>query len=145
MNPAPPNITSGKILVIDDNPVIQRSMYFALRDQGYTVLMSGQISEALKILRRERLDAILLDLNFPPSVSAGATAMGDGFWALDWMQRMDEIKDIPVIIISSDAPEKSKAHALAAGAVAYFQKPVDKYELVATIEELLAQKSAPKA
>jgi CheY-like chemotaxis protein len=144
MNPAPPNITSGKILVIDDNPVIQRSMYFALRDRGYTVLMSGQISEALKIVRRERLDAILLDLNFPPNASAGANAISDGFWALDWMQRMDEIKDIPVIIISSDAPEKSKAHALAAGAVAYFQKPIDKYELVATVEELLAHKSASK-
>src|SRR5580692_11664371 len=100
MNSMFPNLTPGTILVIDDNPIIQRSMYFALRDRGYTVLMSGEISEALKIVRRERPDAILLDLNFPPSDSAGANAMGDGFWALDWMQRMDEIKDIPVIIIS---------------------------------------------
>ena len=145
MNPAPPNITSGKILVIDDNPIIQRSMYFALRDRGYTVLMSGEISEALKIRRRERLDAILLDLNFPPNASAGANAMGNGFWALDWMQPMDEIKDIPVIIISIDPPGKSKAHAMACGAAAYFHKPIDKYELVATLEELLANKLAPKA
>ncbi len=137
---------TGKILVVDDNPIIQRTMYFALRDKGYTVLMAGVISDALKIVRQERLAAILLDINFPPDVVLGGNAMGDGFWALDWLHRMEETKGIPVIVVSSNPPEKSKAHALAAGAAAYFQKPVDKHELAAVLAELLAHKApAPLA
>jgi CheY-like chemotaxis protein len=132
--------TSGKILVVDDNPIIQRTMYFALRDQGYTVLMCGEISEAFKIIHRERLDAILLDLNFPLHDFVGKST-NDGFGVLGQLRCIDEAKQIPVIIISNDPPEKSKAQALAAGATAYFHKPVDKQALAATIAELLARKT----
>ena len=34
----------GKLLVIDDNPIIQRAVYFALRDHGYKVLMCGEVT-----------------------------------------------------------------------------------------------------
>jgi CheY-like chemotaxis protein len=137
-NPSPSG-PSRKILVIDDSPIIQRTMYFALRDQGYTVLMCGEISEAFKIIRHERLDAILLDLNFPLDDFVGKSA-NDGFGVLGQLRCIDEAKQIPVIIISSDPPEKSKAQALAAGAAAYFHKPVDKSALAASIAELIAQK-----
>ena len=140
MNPAPAVSTLGKILVIDDNPIIQRTLYFALRDKGYQVFMSGEIAEALAVVRREKPDLILLDLNFPPEASVGSGGGHDGFWALDWMQRMDEVKGIPIIIISSDAPEKSKARTLAAGAAAYFHKPINKDELAAVIATLLGGK-----
>lgn len=131
-------------MVIDDNPIIQRTIYFALRDKGYTVLMSGEIPEAMQIVRRERLDLILLDINFPPDASVGGGGVRDGFWALDWMKRMDEIKVIPVVIISSDDPATARSRALAAGAVAYLHKPIGKDELAHTIAGLLApNKSAP--
>ena len=135
----------GKVLVIDDNPIIQRTMYFALRDKGYAVQMCGEISEALKIVRQGRLDAILLDLNFPPDASVNATMTHDGFWALGWLRRMDEVKGTPVIVVTSDPPEKSKAQALASGAAAYFQKPIDKEQLAATLASLLAPKPAAVA
>lgn len=138
MNPTISNTTSGKILVIDDNPIIQRTLYFALRDYGHTVLMSGEISAALKTIRQERLSAIILDLNFPLDADTTDPIPRDGFWALDWLQRVGEAKGIPILVISGDAPEKSKARALAAGAAAYFQKPVAKQELAATLARLLA-------
>lgn len=94
MNPGPA-ASPGKILVIDDNPIIQRTLYFALRDKGYSVLMSGDITEALQIVRKEKLDLILLDINFPPDGSLYG-GVRDGFWALDWMKRMDEVKHIPL-------------------------------------------------
>jgi two-component system, NtrC family, response regulator len=137
MNPAPAVTVPGKILVIDDNPIIQRTIYFALRDKGYKVFMSGEIADALNIVRKEQPDLILLDINFPPDA-----ASRDGFWALDWMQRMDEAKDIPIVVISGDAPEKSSARAIAAGAAAYFHKPINKDELAAAIAGLLACKLA---
>jgi CheY-like chemotaxis protein len=139
MNPAPAVSSLGKILVIDDNPIIQRTIYFALRDKGYKVFMSGEIAGALNLVRKEKPDLILLDINFPPEASVGGDGH-DGFWALDWMQRMDEVKGIPIIIISGDAPEKSKPRALAAGAAGYFHKPINKDELAATIAGLLGGK-----
>lgn len=56
---------------------------------------------------------------------------------------LQTFKDTPIIVISSDPPEKSKMHALAAGAAAYFQKPIDKPELAATVASLLTSKSSP--
>jgi len=131
--------TLGKILVIDDNPIIQRTVYFTLRDRGYQVLMSGEIADALNIVRKEKPDLILLDINFPPDGSVGGNR--DGFWALDWMRRMNELKGVPIAIISGDAPEKSQARALAAGAIAYFHKPIDRETLADVIASLLAKKS----
>jgi len=129
----------AKILVVDDNPIIQRTIYFALRDRGYQVFMSGDIADALNLVRKERPNLILLDINFPPDATVGNVR--DGFWALDWMQRMDEVKGIPIIIISVDEPEKSEPRALAAGAAAYFHKPIDREQLAAKVADLLAKKS----
>jgi len=73
--------------------------------------------------------------------------MRDGFWVLDWVHRMNEVRSTPIIVVSGDPPEKSKARALACGAAAYFQKPVDKRELTATVARLLPceRASAPLA
>ena len=129
--------------MIDDNPIIQRTLYFALRDKGYTVLMTGEIAEALKTIRRERIGLILLDIHFPPDASVGGGSRRDGFWTIEWLRRMDEAKDTPIIVISSDPPETSAARARAAGAAAYFHKPINKDELAATVAALL--KPAPSA
>jgi len=142
MNPQSASPPIIKVLVIDDNPIIQRTMYFALRDRGYKVLMCGVLSDAFKVIREERPSAILLDLNYPPDASLGID-MSDGFRALEWIHRMEETKGIPVIVISSDAPEKSEAHALAAGAAAFFHKPIDKEQLATRLASLLARASAP--
>ena len=145
MSSAPAVPSLGKILVIDDNPIIQRTLYFALRDRGYTVLMCGEISEALKIARKEQLALILLDINFPPDASVGSSSMRDGFWALDWLHRMEEAKGVPVIIISSDDPAIAGPRALAAGAAAYLHKPISKEELAGAVDKLLPKHSSSTA
>jgi CheY-like chemotaxis protein len=129
----------GKILVIDDNPIIQRAVYFQFRDEGYKVLMSGDITESLTIVRTEKPDVILLDINFPADITSGS-GVRDGFWAINWLNKMDEAKGIPIIIISSDSPAESEPRALAAGAVAFFPKPLDKDKLLATVQKLMAAK-----
>jgi CheY-like chemotaxis protein len=142
MNPHTASSSGIKILVVDDNPIIQRTVYFALRDKGYKVLMSASLSDAFKIVRDEHPVAILLDLNFPPEGATGVD-LSDGFRGLEWFHRMPETKGIPIIVISSDAPEKSEARALAAGAAAYFHKPIDKDKLAAKLGELLSPPSPP--
>jgi CheY-like chemotaxis protein len=137
MSPAAPAGKAGRILVIDDNPIIQRTMYFILRDRGYQVTMTGEIAEALQIVHKEAPHLILLDINFPPDASLGGGGVRDGFWALDWMRRMDELHGVPIVIISGDDPVTASPRAQAAGAAAYLHKPIDKETLVLTVAELL--------
>ena len=133
----------GKVLVIDDNPIIQRAVYFSLRDHGLKVLMCGDVTEALQLIRTEHPALIVLDINFPPDGSLSGER--DGFWALDWIHRVEEIKHTPVIMISSDDPAKVRPRALAAGAAEFLQKPLDKIELVRLVKELIAKHAAPPA
>ena len=130
---------SGKILVIDDNPIIQRTVYFALRDKGYLVLMAGDISAAMKILRREKLDLVLVDLSFPLDAGNINGPLQDGFFVIDWIRRTPEVKKSPVIIISSTEPAQYQERAAAAGVRACFQKPLDKEKLLATVQAILGE------
>lgn len=139
MQPAKHISPTGKILVIDDNPIIQRTVQFALRELGYEVVVAGEIAGALNIVRKEKPALILLDINFPPDDSAFSGGLRDGFWALDWMRHLNEINDVPVIIISGDDPATTRPRALAAGAAAYLHKPIKKDELAATIAGLLTK------
>jgi len=126
--------------VVDHKPVIQRTVYFAPRDQGYTFQMARENTEALRIVRKERPDLILLDIHFPPDASVGGGGVRDGFWALDWMRRMDELNGVPIVIISGDDPATASPQARAAGADAYLHKPINKDELALIVAELLFDK-----
>jgi two-component system KDP operon response regulator KdpE len=126
---APPR----KILILDDNPVIQHAVYFALRDRGYKVLMCGEIYEAITIVRQEKPDLILVDLSFPLDASNLGGPLQDGFFVIDWIHRIPEVAKTPIMIISGTEPAKYKEHADAAGIKACFQKPLDKEKLVAAV------------
>ena len=128
---------AGKLLVVDDNPIVQRTVYFALRDAGFQVLMAGDISDAMKLIRREQPDLILLDLSFPLDAGNINGPLQDGFFVIDWIYRTPEVKKSPVIIISSTAPAEYQERAAAAGVRACFQKPLDKEKLVASVQAIL--------
>jgi CheY-like chemotaxis protein len=104
--------------------------------------LSGESTAALKVIREQPLELIVLDLNFPIDASTAANSMQDGFGVLGWMRHRPETCHTPVIVISSDPPEKSKARALASGAAVYLPKPVDKHELAAAIASLLPRRAA---
>lgn len=133
----------AKVLVIDDNPIIQRTVYFCLRDHGCKVLMSGDVTDALQIIRGEQPDVVVLDINFPPDAAVGGER--DGFWALDWMHRVQGVADTPVIMISGDDAATARPRALAAGAAAFLQKPLDEAELIRLVKGLAERKQAVQA
>jgi DNA-binding response OmpR family regulator len=65
---------------------------------------------------------------------------------MEWLHRLEEVKDTPVIIISSEDPAHYEARSLAAGAVAFFRKPVDLNALLLMICQVLSGgKLGPKA
>jgi len=131
-----------KILIVDDNPVILKALSLALNARGYEVYTAMDGSEALGIARMEKLDLILLDIFFPPDVAQGGMTW-DAFLIIEWMQRVDVAKDVPIIVISGAEPRKFKDRCLAAGVVAFFQKPINMPDLLGAIEEAISPKAEP--
>jgi two-component system, OmpR family, KDP operon response regulator KdpE len=124
------NMNRHKILIVDDNPVIIKTLSMKLDAAGYDVISAGDGTEAISATRKERPDLILLDINFPEDVGIS----WDGFKVIAWLQRIDEAKGTPIIVISGGDAAKFKDRSLQAGAIAYFQKPVDNDKLVDAIK-----------
>ena len=122
------------VLVVDDNAVILKTLSLALQKHEFDVVTALDGSEAVGAVRREKPDVIVLDLSFPPSFG---NVEWDGFRIMQWLKRIEEAKNVPFIIITGGEAAKYKARSLQEGAAAFFQKPVNNEELVATIQKLL--------
>ncbi len=127
-----------KILVVDDNPVILKTMSMKLTSHGYNVVTAEDGSSAVGAVRRDKPDLILLDLSFPPDVAHGGGVPWDGFLIMNWLKRLEEAKNTPIVVITGGDPAKCKDRALAAGAVNFFHKPINNDELLAVIGRTLA-------
>lgn len=132
-------MSAKKILVVDDSPVIVRVIQMQLAKAGFVVTIATDGSEAISAARREKPDLIVLDINFPPDVSSGGGIPWNGFLIMQWLRRLDEAKNTPIIIVSGEDPAKYRAEALKLGAVAFFSKPVNYAELVKTVQQALAE------
>ena len=128
-----------KILVVDDNPIIVRSLSMKLTAVGYEVCAAEDGAGAVSAVRLDKPDLILLDVNFPPDVAHGGGVSWDGFLILEWLRRLDEAKATPIIVITGGDPAKLKSRALAAGASAFFEKPIGSQELLTAIRNALGE------
>ncbi|MGA2852905.1 MAG: response regulator [Verrucomicrobiota bacterium] len=134
MSAEPDSTSQKKILVIDDNEIILKTTSMKLQSAGYQVLTALDGSEGVAAVRKERPDLVLLDITFPPDVSGMSW---DGFRIMDWLHRVDETQNIPIIIISGVVEEKNRQRAAASGAVAFFPKPVNFDEMIKVIRATL--------
>jgi two-component system response regulator PrrA len=133
----PLNMNPKKILVVDDNAIILKTLSMKLKSSGYEVLTASDGATAVSTVRTERPDLILLDISFPPDVAHGGGVAWDGFLIMTWLRRMDEAQGIPIIIITGGESPKLKERSMAAGAVDFFQKPIDNDALLAAIQRHL--------
>ena len=133
-----------KILVVDDNQVVLKAFDLKLKALGFQVLTADDGGSAVSVARQERPDLIVLDINFPPDVGSSGLQW-DGFTIMQWMQRFQELADTPVIIITAGDPDKFKARAIAAGAVAFFQKPINHEDFLMAVRRTLSKPRAEKA
>lgn len=125
------------ILIVDDDLVITKTTSMKLKHSGYEVMVAHDASETLAAIRKRRPHLVLLDLSFPPDVAHGGAVGWNGFQIMTWLQRLEQARDIPIIIISGSDPAKYRDRCIAAGAAAYFHKPIAHEELLKTIEQIL--------
>jgi two-component system KDP operon response regulator KdpE len=123
-------MTSANILIVDDEPQIRRVLRTTLTSQGYTVAEARTGDEALELIRSDRPDLILLDVNMP------------GRSGLETCREIRATTDIPVIMLTVRNTEHDKVQALDAGADDYVVKPFSSEELMARIRATL-RRAAP--
>ncbi len=128
-------MSQKKVLIVDDNRVILKSMSMKLTSEGYQALTAEDGAEAVSVVRREKPDLILLDISFPPDGAGGVP--WDGFLIMQWLQRLEEAKTIPIIVVTGGDPVKYKERAMAAGASSFFHKPINNDELLGMIRKAL--------
>lgn len=131
-----PGLSARKILVIDDQPVVLKALFLALKSKGYEVYAAVDGPEAFAIARREKLDLILLDIFFPPDTAQSGNSW-DAFLIIDWLRRIGVGDGLPIVIISGAEPGEFKNRCLAAGAAGFLSKPLDLPRVLDTISKIL--------
>jgi DNA-binding response OmpR family regulator len=115
----------GRVLVVDDDPLIRRAFQTILTSVGYTVLDAMTGEEALERLHAGGVvDVILLDLKMP------------GMGGVEACRRIREIADTPILVISILREPADRLQVLAAGADDFLPKPFGIYELLSRIHTL---------
>jgi len=133
-----------KVLVVDDDPIVCQVLSLKLRSKGYRVVTACDGPEALNVSREEKPDVVLLDVNFPPDVGHGGGVLWNGFLLAEWLQRSDDTKNIPVILISASDRADYRERASAAGATGFLSKPIGSDQLLDSIERALRSHAGGK-
>jgi len=115
----------SRILLVDDESSIQRSVVPLLRSRGYEVEGSSTGREALAAIEERQPDLVILDLGLPDM---------DG---LDACERIRARWEIPIIVLSARDTEPQKVQALDRGADDYVTKPFGPEELLARVRAAL--------
>jgi two-component system KDP operon response regulator KdpE len=118
-------VNSSRILVVDDEPQMRRSLRSTLTALGFIVAAAETGESALEMLREERFDLMLLDINMP------------GISGVETCRAVKERSDVSVLMLSVRDRAEDKIQALDAGADGYITKPFDVNELLARIRATL--------
>src|SRR5262245_45716934 len=114
-----------RILVVEDEPRLLRSLAKALREQGYAVDTAAAGDEGLFKAETNSYDAILLDVMLPRL---------DGWEVL---ARLRRTKPTPVLLLTARDTSKDRVRGLDTGADDYLVKPFDLPELLARVRALI--------
>jgi two-component system KDP operon response regulator KdpE len=121
----------GKILIVDDESSIRRALHNTLHGMGFNVDDASNGEEALQIVREEKYDVVLLDINMP--------GIG-GIRACREMRR--SLPRLGILMLTVRDSEEDKVAALDAGADDYITKPFNIRELAARIRAAVRRSSA---
>ncbi len=118
-----------EILVVDDSKIMREMIVACLRGQaGLTFTHAASGLEAIERLSLKPFDLVFLDLNMPDI---------GGFEVLEFVRGQDELKQIPIVVVTTRGDETSRARSLAVGASSFMTKPFAPAEILAELRSLL--------
>jgi diguanylate cyclase (GGDEF)-like protein len=116
---------SASILVIDDQPGNLTLLQRILTNQGYLVCLETSGITAIATAKNNPPDLILLDIYLPEM---------DGYDVCRRLKKIDQLKDVPIIFISTLSDVLDKVKAFSVGGIDYITKPFDFEEVLARVK-----------
>jgi two-component system chemotaxis response regulator CheY len=124
-----------RALIVDDSSVMRKIVERSLRQAGIDlteVLQAGNGAEALAVLKENRVDLILCDINMP---------VMDGLEFVKQLPGIENAKNVPVVMITTEGSEAHVVQALSCGARGYIRKPFTPEQVKEHIVPVLAAES----
>jgi CheY-like chemotaxis protein len=127
-------------MIVDDDAETRQLLAEELHDLGHRSIHAADGVQALSLVRRERPDLILLDVQLP-AIDRDGVAGGDGFRVLERLRDIPSVGAIPVIVFSCMRAPEAAERALMLGARAFVLKSFSGNSLVDAIARVLADPS----
>lgn len=121
--------TKKTVLLVDDSATNNLLLQVAFEQNGFAAEVAYSGKEALKLLSKKHIDAVLLDLMMPGM---------SGFEVLEAIRGNGATASLPVLIVSADSEQADEDKAIAMGANHYFEKPLQLSEIVEKVKSLVA-------
>ena len=124
---------SIRVLLVDDEPAIRRSLRLPLQELGITVVEAARGEEALHLIRSDNFDVVLLDINMP------------GIGGMKTLERLRALAPrLPILMLTVRDDEQDKVDALERGADDYITKPFSFRECLARIRSAVRRARTPE-
>src|SRR5271154_1409287 len=123
-----------RALIVDDSSVMRKIVERSIRQAGIDlaeVREAANGAEALAVLKGNRVDLILCDINMP---------VMDGLEFLRQLQNLEDAKGVPVVMITTEGSESHVVQALSIGARGYIRKPFTPQQVKEHVVPLLESK-----
>lgn len=119
---------TGKILLIEDNEQNAYLATYLLTARDWQMICAADGRTGIEMAASERPDLILLDIQLPGM---------DGYEVARELRRMPEMKDTPIVAVTSYAMPGDRENCLAAGCTGYIEKPIDPGKFADQVEAFL--------
>ena len=116
----------SRILVVDDEAEIRKSLRMILEYEGYDVVEASSGAEGLALAERDAPDLVFLDVKMP------------GMDGLEVLQRLQASREsMPVVVISGHATKEEVANSIKRGAIDFIEKPLGSDRILVTVKNAL--------
>ncbi len=129
------------ILIIDDEQGIRLSLQGILEDEAYVCYQAKDGNSALEVLEKEIIHLIILDIWLSDSLEVEKNHNSDGLLLLQYIKKIDDYKDIPVIMVSGHGTIETAVTALKYGAYDFIEKPLSLDSVLNTVHRAVEMES----
>jgi PAS domain S-box-containing protein len=123
------SIQGARILLVEDNKINQQIACEFLRHAGLVVSVAENGEEALKAVKQNEFDMVLMDIQMP---------VMDGYRATREIRALTQFKDLPIIAMTANASDDDRKKALDCGMNGHIPKPVDLGKLIKTLVQTIS-------
>lgn len=118
-----------RILIVEDSPTMRQLLSFALqRLKGAEVVEAQDGMDGLRKITSEKFDLVLVDINMP---------VMDGLKLIRLIRGENSLKEIPIVVITTEGGKEDRERAIALGANEYLTKPIQANRVLSVAKALL--------